>query len=60
MDETVLAVEVRESLTEALTAVVERGGEVTKPRTAIVEGADWQAIFRDPAGNAFALYEEAQ
>jgi uncharacterized protein len=49
-----------DSIEEALTAVVERGGEVTKPRTAIVEGADWQAIFRDPAGNAFALYEETQ
>lgn len=49
-----------DSIDEALESVVEQGGEVLKPRTAIVEGADWQAIFRDPAGNAMALYEAAQ
>lgn len=43
-----------------MTAVVAHGGEVVKPRTPIVEGSDWQGIFRDPAGNAFALYEAAQ
>jgi predicted enzyme related to lactoylglutathione lyase len=48
-----------DSIDDALAAVVDRGGEIVKPRTAIVDGADWQAIFRDPAGNAFALYEAA-
>jgi predicted enzyme related to lactoylglutathione lyase len=37
--------------------VVAHGGEVVKPRTAIVEGVDWEAMFRDPAGNTFGLYE---
>jgi predicted enzyme related to lactoylglutathione lyase len=46
-----------DSIDSVLSAVVENGGEVVKPRTAIVEGADWEAIFRDPAGNAFGLYE---
>ena len=49
-----------DSIAETLAAVVEHGGEVVKPRTSIVEGTDWQGIFRDPAGNAFALYEAAQ
>jgi predicted enzyme related to lactoylglutathione lyase len=49
-----------DNIDDTLAAVVEHGGEVVKQRTAIVEGADWQAIFRDPAGNAFALYEQAQ
>jgi predicted enzyme related to lactoylglutathione lyase len=48
-----------DSIDETLEAVVERGGAVIKPRRAIVEGSDWQGIFRDPAGNAFALYEAA-
>jgi predicted enzyme related to lactoylglutathione lyase len=48
------------SIDETLGAVVEHGGEVVRPRTPIVEGSDWQAVFRDPAGNAFALYEAAQ
>jgi hypothetical protein len=49
-----------DSIDDTLSAVSAHGGEIVKPRTAIVEGADWQAIFRDPAGNAFALYEVAQ
>lgn len=46
-----------ENIDDTLAAVVEHGGEVAKPRTPIVEGTDWQAIFRDPAGNAMALFE---
>jgi predicted enzyme related to lactoylglutathione lyase len=49
-----------QSIDETLTAVVAHGGEVVKPRTRIVEGKDWQGIFRDPCGNAFALYEAAE
>lgn len=49
-----------DSIDETLAAVVEHGGEVVNPRTPIVEGVDAQAIFRDPAGNAFALFESTQ
>ena len=49
-----------DSIDDTLAAVVDHGGEVVEPRTAIVEGTDWQAIFRDPAGNAFALFEQAR
>lgn len=48
-----------ESIDETLTAVLAHGGEVVQPKTAIVEGVDWEAVFRDPAGNAFGLFEEA-
>ncbi len=48
-----------DSIASVLEAVVQFGGEVVKPRTAIVEGTDWEATFRDPAGNAFGLYEHA-
>jgi uncharacterized protein len=48
-----------DNIDETLGAVVDRGGEIVKPRTPIVEGADWQAMFRDPAGNVMALYETA-
>ena len=40
-----------------LEAVVAHGGEVLKPRTPILEGVDYEAIFRDPAGNAIGLYQ---
>jgi predicted enzyme related to lactoylglutathione lyase len=46
-----------DSIDEVLESVVSHGGEVVKPRTSIVEGSDWEAMFRDPAGNAFGLYE---
>ena len=49
-----------DSIDQTLDAVVEHGGEMVKPRTAIVEGIDWQAMFRDPAGNAMALFESAE
>jgi predicted enzyme related to lactoylglutathione lyase len=48
-----------DSISDVLDAVVHYGGEVVKPRTAIVEGVDWEATFRDPAGNIFGLYEAA-
>ena len=48
-----------DSIDHTLAAVTAHGGEVVKPRTAIAEGVDWEAIFRDPAGNAFGLFEEA-
>jgi predicted enzyme related to lactoylglutathione lyase len=48
-----------DDIDETLTAVLGHGGEVVKPRTPIVEGSDWQALFRDPAGNVMALYQRA-
>ena len=45
------------SIDETLRAVAEHGGEVVQPRTAIVEGKDWTARFRDPSGNLMALFE---
>lgn len=46
-----------ESIAETLAAIVDHGGEVTTPRTPIVEGTDWEAAFRDPAGNTLGLFE---
>lgn len=48
-----------DSIDDTLAAVVAHGGEIVQPRTAIVEGVDWTATFRDPAGNTLALFEEA-
>lgn len=47
------------SIADTLHAVLAHGGEVVKPRTPIVDGVDWEAIFRDPAGNVFGLFEQA-
>jgi predicted enzyme related to lactoylglutathione lyase len=49
-----------DSIDTTLDEVVKHGGEMVRPRTPIVEGTDWQAMFRDPAGNAMALFESAQ
>ena len=49
-----------EDIEDTLAAVVDHGGEVAKPRTPIVEGVDWQAQFRDPAGNVLALFESRE
>jgi predicted enzyme related to lactoylglutathione lyase len=46
-----------DSIDETLGAVVEHGGEVVKPKTPIVEGVDWEAEIRDPAGNILGLFE---
>jgi uncharacterized protein len=48
-----------DSIDDTLEAVVEHGGAVVKPRTAIVDGVDWEAVFHDPAGNALGLFEQA-
>jgi predicted enzyme related to lactoylglutathione lyase len=49
-----------DSIDTVLANVRANGGEVVKPRTAIVEGLDWEAQFRDPAGNVLGLYEESK
>lgn len=46
-----------DSIDETLAAVVDLGGAVVRPKTPIVEGVDWEAEFRDPAGNTFGLFE---
>lgn len=48
-----------DSIDDTIARVLENGGEVVKPKTPIVEGADWEALIRDPAGNSFGLFEEA-
>jgi predicted enzyme related to lactoylglutathione lyase len=49
-----------QDIDETLRAVVDNGGEVATPRTAIVEGVDWEAAFRDPAGNMIGLFESGE
>lgn len=49
-----------ESIDETLRAVIDYGGEVVKPKTAIVEGVDWEAELRDPAGNVLGLFESTE
>lgn len=48
------------SIAETLEAVRERGGAIIRERTLIHEGDEdggAYAVFRDPAGNAVAIYE---
>ena len=45
---------------ETLRAVADHGGEIAKRRTPIVEGIDWEATFRDPAGNVLGLFESVE
>lgn len=49
-----------ESIDETLQAAIDHGGEVVKPKTAIVEGVDWEAEVRDPAGNVLGLFESRE
>jgi predicted enzyme related to lactoylglutathione lyase len=49
-----------QDIDETLQAVVDHGGKVAKPRTPIVEGVDWEATFRDPAGNLLGLFESVE
>lgn len=42
-----------------LRTIGENGGSTIKEKTPIVEGKDWFAVARDPAGNALGLYQEA-
>jgi predicted enzyme related to lactoylglutathione lyase len=47
-----------DSIAETLNEIVARGGRVRTPRTMIGESMGAFAIFDDPAGNEFGLYEE--
>jgi predicted enzyme related to lactoylglutathione lyase len=49
-----------ENIHETLEAIVDKGGKIASPRTPIVEGIDWEATFRDPAGNVLGLFESAE
>lgn len=44
------------SVAEAIETVERHGGQVLKERTAVPRTA-WYAVVRDPAGNAFAVWE---
>lgn len=49
-----------DSIDETLRAAIDYGGDVVKPKTAIVEGVDWEAELSDPAGNVLGLFESTQ
>jgi predicted enzyme related to lactoylglutathione lyase len=47
-----------DSISESLTAIQKAGGRVLTPRTDIGPGMGAFAVFADPVGNEFGLYEE--
>jgi uncharacterized protein len=47
-----------DNVRDTLTQIEARGGTVTTPRTDIGAGMGAFAIFTDPVGNEFGLYEE--
>lgn len=49
-----------DSVAESLRAIAKAGGRVITPRTEIGPGMGAFAVFVDPVGNEFGLYEEAR
>ena len=49
-----------DGITETLERIRDAGGQVLTPRTAIGPGMGAFAIFADPVGNEFGLYEESE
>lgn len=49
-----------DSIAESLKEIQASGGRVLTPRTVIGAGMGAFAVFADPVGNEFGLYEEAQ
>ena len=49
-----------DGITETLERIRDAGGQVLTPRTAIGPGMGAFAIFADPVGNEFGLYEEPE
>ena len=49
-----------DSIDATLKKVTAAGGEVATPAKRIGGGSDAFAMFRDPAGNLFGLYQETQ
>ena len=47
-----------DSITEALNRIEAAGGKLRTPRTEIGQGLGAFAVFTDPVGNEFGLYEE--
>ena len=47
-----------DSITESLKRIERAGGKVVTPRTDIGPGMGAFAVFTDPVGNEFGLYEE--
>ncbi|MFL5563221.1 MAG: VOC family protein [Gemmatimonadaceae bacterium] len=47
-----------DSITDSLKAIAKAGGRVMTPRTDIAPSMGAFAIFADPVGNEFGLYEE--
>ena len=47
-----------DSISASLTAIQKAGGRVLTPRTDIGPGMGAFAVFADPVGNEFGLYEE--
>ncbi len=49
-----------DSITECLRQIVQAGGKIVTPRTDIGQNVGVFAVFADPVGNEFGLYEEPQ
>ena len=49
-----------DSITESLKAIEKSGGRTLTPRTDIGPNMGAFAVFADPVGNEFGLYEEPQ
>jgi predicted enzyme related to lactoylglutathione lyase len=49
-----------DTIADTLKQIQEAGGRVLVPRTDIGEGLGAFAVFSDPVGNEFGLYEEPQ
>jgi predicted enzyme related to lactoylglutathione lyase len=47
-----------DNITESLTRIEESGGKIVTPRTDIGQSMGAFAVFSDPVGNEFGLYEE--
>ena len=47
-----------DSITESLKQIEKAGGKVVTPRTDIGQNMGAFAVFTDPVGNEFGLYEE--
>jgi len=47
-----------DSITTSLDEIARRGGKIVTPRTEIGQNMGAFAVFHDPVGNEFGLYEE--
>jgi hypothetical protein len=49
-----------DSIPDSLQRIADSGGRIVTPRTAIGQGMGAFAVFADPVGNEFGLYEEPE